>query len=471
MIDFPLTKDEWYKLRDDRTRRLEEVTGFEDKSVGVIVNPEVSSSYPIQAMTLITLNMLARWCRKIAIQIPSDTISCLPNYHKKDFCEILKNNLSEADPYGQFAFKDVEKEAYNQTLFIGKAEENRYDDKAVWIDGCGWIAGVAYNAPQDILNECKQSNPIGPAFASCLGVAELFRRAIGLLPSSTEPSWYSLYDLKKADSPLSIQNPPFISNFNFGRIHQVGCGAVASCLDFLLPLTNWTSEIFLIDDDRVEVSNCNRSLSFSAWDAVSKRAKVDVCADALQSTTTMKAISFNGTYGNFIGQGKFLDFPPDLILCLANDHNVWGDIQNNYPPLVFHATTTKSWGINFGRHIPKKEWCVICRFRDEMNLSLTPICGESEVSIKKTEGESTIEGVLPFLSPAAAILTMAEMAKIPLAGYPMNDDFIEFSLRNIDGNFVQSQRKHLEECLCKDQPISLYPKEITSGKFWHLTEN
>jgi hypothetical protein len=66
---------------------------------------------------------------------------------------------------------------------------------------------------------------------------------------------------------------------------------------------------------------------------------------------------------------------------------------------------------------------------------------------------------------------MAEMAKIPLAGYPMNDDFIEFSLRNIDGNFVQSQRKHLEECLCKDQPISLYPKEITSGKFWHLTEN
>ena len=67
-----MTTEEWYILRDDRTSKTEQVSVdlFKDFKVGVIVNKHVKTSYALQVTTLLTLNMLSRWCRNIVIEMP-----------------------------------------------------------------------------------------------------------------------------------------------------------------------------------------------------------------------------------------------------------------------------------------------------------------------------------------------------------------------------------------------------------------
>ena len=57
MKAFPLSKEEWYKFRDDRTIKI--AKGFENFSLAVLVDPNVESSYSLQLMTKLTLNMCA----------------------------------------------------------------------------------------------------------------------------------------------------------------------------------------------------------------------------------------------------------------------------------------------------------------------------------------------------------------------------------------------------------------------------
>jgi len=341
------------------------------------------------------------------------------------------------------------------------------DRQFIWADGYGWIAGVGYDFPDAQPNHTEdEPNPVGAAFAACLGVAEAFRRALGSISTESKSVWYSLYDFKKAETPAQLKSPRYVPEFDFGQIHQVGCGAVASSLDFLIAFTQWRATVYLIDYDQVNITDCNRCLPFYAHDALLKKDKIQACSDALKPSRTSQ-IKFKGDYGDFIARKGFLTTAPDIILCLANERNVWATIQNNLPPIVLHATTTPNWGVNLGRHIPKREWCIMCRFSTEIDTSFQPVCGE--VELKKTNSQKTVQGVLPFLSATAAVLVLAEMAKMAMKDYPVNDDFVEFSTRSPGTQFLTIQRVAEEGCVCNEQSLDLYQKEIVNSKFWRLS--
>ncbi len=363
-------------------------------------------------MCFVALNILARWCRNITVQMPPDLVSKLPG----------------------------------------------------WVGGfCRGTSGTRFKPSQDF-----EKNPIGPAFASCLGVAEVFRQAVGLSGNQEASSWYSLFDFSwSKDAPDKLANPTLDSRIELGRIQQVGCGAVASSLDQLIALTEWTAAIDLIDYDRTDPTNCNRSLAFYASDCVSDAYKADVC-DRVLKTGDFHPRVYRASYAQFVEAGHYLEQTPDIILCLANEQNVWSTIQNNLPPLVFHATTTRNWGTNFGRHIPKMDWCLMCRFEQELNYQFVPNCGEGQL-VSESFGTPAVEGVLPFLSPAASVILLSELAKVSLPGYPFNSNFVTFSLRRPEGQFLQLQKPPRENCLCKDQPIDIYPPQIKSTKYWDLT--
>jgi len=467
MILFPMDRDEWYTSRDDRTKRIDGVQGFEDYTIGIYVNERIQKSYSMQVMTLLSLNMAARWCRNIIIQIPDQVESYLSLHDGYNFVENVVKELTQINPYGSFKFDNIDTSEVDSVLTIGYSKETEKTEKCVWIDGTGWIAGVGNNSSQDVDWKIEMNNPVGPAFSACLGDAELFRQAIGLTSISPRENWFSLYNFTQGSNRIELDNPNNYTGIDGGRVVQIGCGAVGSSLDYLLSLSSFEGELILIDYDQVEVPNCNSSLSFLANDAFQKKKKVDVCSQLFHSDTfSVKGVvdSFKG----YISKGGILDAPPDIVLCLANEQNVWSDIQNNFPPIVLHATTTPNWGINFGRHIPIKEWCIMCRFSKEMDNSFTPICGE--VEIEKTNADTPIQGVLPFLSPAAAVLILAELGKMALRS-PVNNNFVQFSMKQLDSFFVTLQRNPDKYCICKNQLIEDYPREITESKFWNKIDN
>ena len=135
--------------------------------------------------------------------------------------------------------------------------------------------------------------------------------------------------------------------------------------------------------------------------------------------------------------------------------------------IAFHATTTKNWGINFGRHIPLKEWCLVCRFESEIKNTMIPTCAVGVVQIDSQLKE--ILGMLPFLSTAASVLVLADLAKLSLDGYPVNKDFIQFSMRSIEGVFITYQNPRRPCFVCKNHDASIYPTAIKTSKHWHLS--
>jgi hypothetical protein len=464
MRQFSLSKDEWYTLRDDRTKRVDGISGFEDFSLGITIDQ--TTSFASQVMAVIALNILSRWCRKITIEMQVDSICLLPYKNGEFLSNVLGQMMSDADPYGEFVFGSVDEDRVNEILIIGDSQK-AYGKPHVWINGSGWISGIGYSKT-GLHSSITDCNIVGPAFASSLGVAEIFKCAVGLPPKSRYHTYYSLYDFSKSNHFGEIISPSISSRVDFGRVFQIGCGAVGSSVDFLLSLTNWNAVIDLIDFDEVKVTDSNRSLTFNAFDAIDKKGKVDVCADLFKTSAFIPS-PFMGGFSQFVSEGRYLDTPPDLILCLANEENIWSTIQNNYPPLTLHATTTPNWGINFGRHIPKKEWCIMCRFSKEIKSFFAPPCSEGIIS-NNDEGV-TIHGVLPFLSTTAAILILAEMAKMNLNDYPMNDNFIQFSHKESESRFIKLQRRTDAKCVCKDQIVYQYPREIRNSKFWKLVES
>jgi hypothetical protein len=77
-------------------------------------------------------------------------------------------------------------------------------------------------------------------------------------------------------------------------------------------------------------------------------------------------------------------------------------------------------------------------------------------------------GVLPFLSPAGAVLILSELAKLGSTEYPVNKNFIEFSMKSPDGAFLQMQRNRKEGCTCREQLFDLYPEQVKDTKYWNL---
>lgn len=462
MTDFQVPVDEWYRLRDDRTLRVTGVSGYEDFTLGIIVSDDVVDSFSTQVMTLLSVNIAARWCRNIRVEVnPARTK--IYGYENQDFNRLLLSTALNADPYCNFKISRIN-ESCSYVLGIGCLDSFHGFENYSGINGQRWLAGIGKNSMNHRLVEIGD-NLVGPAFASCLGAAEVFRFANGHEPMIKDEVWYSLYDFSKSYDFSELENPANQYEFDYGNILQIGCGAVGSCLDYLFSLTSWKADVSLIDFDQVEFSNCNRSLGFSAFDAQNKSNKVDACERILMNSL-MTVQKFNGRYSEYLEQGRYHKNPPDVILSLANEENVWLDIQNNLPPLVLHGTTTPNWGVNMGRHIPLKEWCIVCRFWSDIDQEFTPECGEVEV---RDDPSKPVLGVLPFLSITSAIFIFSEMAKMFSPSYPVNDNYVEFSMKK-NNTEIMSLFKKSKQCeVCRYQKKDWYPEYTKKSKFWKLS--
>jgi len=469
-MTFPLDKQEWYLKRDDRTRRVNEIKGFEDFKVGIIVSNEIVDDFQCQVMTWIIANILARWCRRITFQISEKAISN-PHFLKgNNFKNSIKEALFQIDPYLVLEFDNVDENKVDTVCVIGN-QTGQFTERTIWIDCEGWLAGIGIYPRRKSPTRIGSKNILGASFAACLGCSELFRRAIGKEPMQEQEQWYSLWDFKKSLTKSELKNAPYNNNWEFGHLQQAGCGAVGSSFDYLLALTNWSGSIDLVDYDTVSYSNCNRALPFTAYQAVAEVTKADACSDVLKTNPKIHYRKFLHDYSEYIKQGNFLKPTPDLILCLANQGTIWPDIQYNLPPIVLHATTTPNWGVNFGRHIPKKEWCILCRFSDETKRlrRFTPECGKGIVA--EENDAAPILGVLPFLSPMSAVLLLAEMAKMAFSPYPISSNFVEFSFKTSTGTFLQNTGQIKEDCICRSQEIDTYLELIKKTKYWYLVND
>ena len=451
--------------RYDRIDRVAGVNdGYKNFTVDVLVDDNEVELYTIQVMLIVTVNILAKWCKSVNINAPNANCKIL-KYSNQTLHEVL-TSIASNSTLSSFTINEIT-ESTNNILVIGKSKPDMYDN-AVWADCSGWVAGFGKGDKKNRLERSiDDNNYLAASFAASLASAELFRIATGNSRGNIE-RWFSLLDLSVSDTPMLLQNNfAFPTKLDLGRIYQFGCGAVGSTLIYLLGLSEWKAELHGVDFDIVKEQNLSSSLLFSKDNAKNKDKKVDACYSFVDDTN-IKFYSHDKDAKEFLSYQEGKKESADIFLCLANERKVWLDVQYSMPPLTYHATTTKSWGVNFGRHIPIKEWCLICRFKDEVNHVMVPTCSEGVIG--NSDNGEEILGMLPFLPPIASVILLADIFKIN-SGLVSEFNYAEFSLRNQTNGIIKLPRVPDPCYVCRDFTEAVYPEKVKESKYWKIVTN
>ncbi|WP_285009621.1 ThiF family adenylyltransferase [Pedobacter faecalis] len=447
-------KEEWYSERNKRTDSFTETNpDCHNVKIKVIVTLN-TSEYVTQVMLTVLVNILARWCHTIQI-ICDDSSSIITPSKSGTILNNLREMLTGIDPHGEFYFNGQPAFEEDILISIGSPGSNT-KSPFVAIDANGWVASCAFNNYAGCDSPIKDTkNPLGAAFAACLGNAELFRWANNI-SSGNYCQWYDLYSMSVEDKVIA--NPELLTDLDLGRVHVLGCGAIGSSFAYLMGLVDFSGEILFIDADAgVEIHNTSSSLLFAATDC-DGRTKTEICKSYLLDSKYVVE-TFDGDYKNFNYNHHSKTQSADVIMCFANDFDIWSTVQNLYPPLVFHATTSRSWGINVGRHIPLKDNCIMCTFKDLARVVFVPKCAEVDLPqrpIKEGSGnDEPHASILPFLSPSAAIIAFSQLIKLN-QGKVVEENSTQFNMSSSGGIFIEDQQKSLNCDICRSQIPSLY---------------
>jgi len=462
-----MTQNEWTELKFDRLNRITGVSSEKlvDKKICVYINEEAFSYYSNQVMTIVAVTILSKWCNNISVNV-SDKLLFTHTHNKGQLLSaVLKRIVEDNDTFNNIGFNDSNFKP-DCILSIGRLEFNSAIP-VIYINSNGWIAGYGKNS-FEVIGKTEDLNPIGASFSACLGNAALFKELMSIEQEETFWNMFDLHSNKKIASTSSYADIPFPDKLNIGNIVQIGCGAVGSSFDFILSLTNITGKLDLIDFDHVSIENLISSLTFLENDAKKQALKIDACERILKESK-LNIYKHEGDYSSYIDAINYYNQYPDLILCLANERNIWSSIQHNYPPTVLHGTTTASWGLNVGRHFPLYDGCIVCRFGINSN-NYVPICGSAVVEKQNEISEEKL-GVLPFLSPATAVLIFAELIKLNMESVNLTKNFSEFSMKaSVSADFVNSFFARRPTCpICTQQDSSLHYQLNSKSKYANLS--
>lgn len=441
-----MSPEEFYSVSQDRTRRYLGGSYFESVRIGIAASPEIAQSYSGQVLILTTTNLLSRFCRSSSLAIPNVPLHpFLTRPGTLTLIERVKAEMCGANPFADYEFGDSVTGRTDYTLQLGIAEIKGQQADLV-ADGDGWNAFVGHGNTSPF-QEHIAINPIGPAAAACLAIADIFK-ALMHTPKHLRVTerMLSLFDFSFAGPSksqlLSSQVP------DLGTTQMIGVGSVGSAVVYLLGLLPVHGCLVLIDHQNVGWENLDRSAIFMATDV--HKPKVDVAKEWL-AAGDLAVASHRMDFAEFIeknGRGTPI---PDLVLLLANERNVYSVLQNNFPPLVIYGTTTSGWGVNLGRHIPMREECVLCRYPNQTAPSYK--CSSAPIITPDAE---RVDASLPFLSFMAGVIATAELFKGQIDGYPFQGNYVYMDLMGPLETIAVAQRMKQASCSCSQQSSTVY---------------
>jgi hypothetical protein len=444
---FPTEAEAFYRCRDHRTNAYGRVdVRYTHRSVLITADTRALRSFAGQVMFLVTCNLLARWCRRVFIAVPEVAL------HERfrvngALVDNALNTMRDADPFGQFQ---------SQTALEGDMHIHLGDEcpqlaaRSTIVTCAGWLAGVRRRGESG-LPMGDSDNPVGAAHAAVLAGAQVFRDA--LERGELYPPGF-IFDTFMgapwiADSPAEASLPQDLS---IGKALMTGAGSVASSALFFGDLFGLHAQIDLVDADWTKIENFARSPVFGR--AGHGFRKVEVLAKYFEgSGLTVRPIS---------AWWHEADLSPtlegyDLVLPLANEHGIRWELQNRVPPLMVHASTGRNWNVNFARHIPGRDDCLVDRF-EGLHDKPALRCAEGNIAV---EGPIAIDAALPFLSFFAGLLVATDLVRLALPHYPHTPNFAHYSFRA--NRFVPQfdARGPRTGCICQDQ----------GDLFWRLRAN
>jgi hypothetical protein len=426
---------DFYRERDNRTAiQVENLEFYAIQPIEIWLDPLSSNLEALQEIALLISNLTARWARHIVVRLPTGA-SLTENLQRDDFKSLAERILSEmqsADPFGDFSVLDYaainnEIEGNPLRIFVGSWSNALVVEPAImeddyFIDASGWsVFGRRGKGFSRFVDE--ETSVPATALAASLGAADLFKRAVGHARDEWIPDNFvwNVWEQKFSDSEFAVskaraqQNTkyPVSRDLDVGRTLLAGVGAIGSALVYLMDFMSLTGEFVLLDRDRVETSNLNRSPLFNVLHAIESWEKTRIAENYLRRHK-IKLSERNGTWHEHAAQISLEPF--DQWISLTNEDGAWALVPYLLPPVVLHGTTTSGWGFGAGRHIPRREDCTLCRM-PRPEIKFRGVCAQGEISNNDAGAQTVVapSASLPFLSTASAALLLADIIKLSIS--------------------------------------------------------
>lgn len=419
--------EEWRRQWDDRVLRYPDGRVL-DPNRWVLLRADVehAARYDGQVAILTAANLLGRTTPSVALDIPElPVVSALP-WAGSNLRDLVITKLHEADPHGGFQCRPSQEGDY--VIDVGSPSGSTV------IHGSGWDAYVG-RTPSPI-GPTDQANPIGPALAAIIAVAQL---SVHSFRSVDEPVVMNGLDwthvLVGADAPM------FPPHQDLGALWSVGVGSVGTAILYFLTLATSRFISVLFDMDRVKVTNLSRSPTFVARDvgdfkvhSVERYLRsvgvTDISAEAC--ALDEKPLWRNREEGT-----------PDVLISAANERNARFVAESGFPPTQIYGTTGQNWQASVIRHVPLVDPCSCCLF--PVATSRPMACATGKVT---TEIGEHVDAALPFLSFAAGLMAAAEILKRGLPGYPFSCNRVTLNTRP-NPRLVPAALTYRAGCICR----------------------
>ena len=405
----------FYRERDHRTSlEVTDIAGYSQCAIEIRIDPAFAKQPATQAIALLAANLTARWARNVRVILPDVPLD--PQYQRGSYRHLGERIIAEmtaADPFGDFQIEEPRRSQSASTqsplrLLIGPfRQEHGINSENYVVHATGWTALGRRGGGFEI-ESGRPTTIAASGLAASLGVADLFKRAIGHPAAHWFPnfSWDTWSHRLRHEPDLTSEAPAPPGHLELGETLLAGVGAIGSSFLYLADLLPLRGSLAVLDRDAVETSNLNRSPMFTAEDAINAAKKTDVSRRYL-ARQEISVRTVDGTWREHSTQ--MAEHPFDVWISLTNEDGAWAEVPFLLPPIVLQATTTSGWGMGAGRHIPRREDCVFCRLPRPETQFRGP-CAEGNISLD--ESRPPAQAALPFLSAGAASLLLAEYLKL-----------------------------------------------------------
>jgi len=408
----------FYAERDHRTKlSIAAIERYANVPIEIFVDPEEAASASVQLIAVLAANITSRWARNVRVYVPD--VSIHPRLQREHFILFKDRIISEmraADPFGRFEAVEPDAPRVDQSLrlFIGPwhGDKRSLSSNDYLVHATQWSV-IGQRGHSLDFDASVEASVAASGLAAAIGVGDLFKRAVDHPKEHWIPNFcwnlgtHQLISDKSSQRRITmtdVDSRAVTYKMNVGKTLIAGVGAIGSALIYLLDTLELEGSLTVLDRDRVELSNLNRSPLFTVRHALKREIKTTVVADYLR---TLRVDKLDGTWREH--SDSLWEREWDTWVSFTNEDAAWAELPFTLPPVVLQGTTTSGWGIGAGRHIPKIEDCTLCRMPRPEAQFRGP-CSEGQIEIDESGTE--LRASLPFLSVAASALVLAEFERL-----------------------------------------------------------
>lgn len=442
----------FYRERNRRTVSYMDKGVRTGERIVVAIGPRATDTEAGQFLVLTLANLLARVHRRIDFVVPefeSPLRVWAPFTNADNFGSAVLATAEALDPCGDFRLRSRMPEAGHPGVGVGRAAPTGL----LWYLGARGAVARLDRTAVSVDDEFGPGTLRGAGLAACLGASAIFQ---SLHDVPVRPRTLSAWNYREGTD--AAFGPRELAQADPGRVLLVGAGAVGSALAYWLKAWGVGGSWTVVDGDRVELHNTNRSLLFTpehaGWLKGEGGPKSEIVASVLPDSESVP---------DWYDEAEDVHGRPfDVILPLANERDVRGQLATRHAVVVVHATTGRNWASQLHRHVKGVDDCLACRMVGGVQWDAR--CSEAELKSDAEEGGG--DAALPYLSAASGLMLATALQRLgegSLTELPANHCRWYF---NSDGGMASSVRRLGCEEECESiKPPSLR-KRLVGDRWW-----